>query len=61
MSIVSIGSYIENNQTAVTSSTAKLVAQQVFVGDQNGGGQVNVSVDKNRNNGVFIGIDGHKN
>ena len=61
MSQIGIGSYIENNSTAVTSDTAKLVGTQVTVGDQHGGGDVNANVQKQRSNGVFIGIDGHKN
>jgi hypothetical protein len=58
---VSIGSYIEGNQTAVTSATAKLVGTETYVGDQCGGGQVNANVEKERSNGVFVGIDGHRN
>ena len=61
MSQISIGSYIEGNQTPVTSSTAKLVGQETFVGDANGGGQVNADVEAQRSRGVFVGIDGHKN
>ena len=62
MTQVQIGSYIENNSTAVTSSTAKLVgAGDVFVGDLQGHGQVNADVNKARSAGVFVGVDGHKN
>lgn len=62
MSQVSIGSYIENNQTAVTSSTSKLVgAGDVYVGDLAGGGQANADVERQRSTGVFVGFDGHKN
>ena len=60
MSEIGIGSYIENNSTAVTSDTAKLVGTQVFVGDQVGGGVVAANVQKQRSNGVAVGIDGFK-
>ncbi len=62
MSQISIGSYEETNNIPVTSSTAKIVGNgDVFVGDIFGPGQQNADVYRQRSNGVFVGIDGHKN
>ena len=61
MAQLSIGSYIEGNQTAVTSATAKLVGQEIIVGDLFGAGTQVPDVNKQRSTGVFIGIDGRKN
>jgi hypothetical protein len=64
MAQVTIGSYLENNQTAATSKTVS--AGDTFVGDIAGGcsttsaGAQNADVYKARSAGVFCGIDGHK-
>lgn len=60
MAQTNIPDYIENNTTAVHSTTNKLVGNETIVGDMMGGGQVIPNFQKVKSEGVFVGIDGRR-
>lgn len=63
MAQVTQPNYVESNKTAVQNST-RLVGQSVFIGGPGDSSLSNVNrfnQDKAYSEGVFIGIDGHRN
>ena len=61
MAQVNIPDYVEGNKTNVYATPGKNAGTEVFVGDLAAGGVVTVNVERDNSQGIFIGVDGHRN